>query len=235
MRPKRAALSIPKGFHLALTLAAVLCAPSARAEPDGLADERLPRFETPDSEGEVDRVAGPRVEASAELTGSPLLRTPRTQVGALLDAGLPDGANVALAWRPFYWLRTFAGPSHNLNGFGLRGGVTLIPVDGWISPSLTFEAGHFFPGDLSASMESVLGVDDANVPERLSYSYGNAHLGVELGTPEFVFYLRGGYSVVDAHLTPAEGEPGTEFRFDDDVHLTVFAPSAKLGFAIFFL
>lgn len=159
----------------------------------------------------------------------------RRFLGAMLDAGVPDGANLALVWRPFHWLRLHAGPSYNLNSFGVRGGVSLLPVDSWITPSLVLEGGHFFDGDLGATMESVLGVDAEDAPERLSYTYSNAHLGLELGSSDFRFFIRGGYSYVSAELTPADPAEGDNFRFDDDVYVTAWSPSAKLGFVVYFL
>lgn len=159
----------------------------------------------------------------------------RPWLGLGIDVGVPDGANIAAIWRPYHWLRFHAGGSHNLVGFGLRGGLSLIPFDEWISPSLVLEGGRFFDGDLQGFMEGVLGVDSDAVPERVSYNYANLHLGLELGSPDFTFYLRGGYSLVDAQLTPAEGSGGDDIRFEGDATVTVLAPSAKLGFILYIL
>lgn len=159
----------------------------------------------------------------------------RSVLGLMLDAGVPDGANLAVVWRPEHWLRFHVGGGHNLNSPGVRAGVSLMLLDGDFTPSLVVEGGHYFAGDLGATMESVLGIDGTNAPDKLSYSYGNAHLGLEFGGSDFTFYLRGGYSLIEADLRPSSEGQGENFRFDEDVHLTVWAPSAKLGFVIYIL
>lgn len=158
----------------------------------------------------------------------------RPWLGLMLDAGVPDGANLSLVYRPFHWLRFHAGPSYNLVSVGVRGGVSLIPFDEWISPSLVVEGGHFFPAQLSGFVEGVLGLSSDGLPEWAQYSYANVHLGLEFGSPDFVFYLRGGYSFIDAYLTPSSS-PGDGVRLEGDAHVTAFAPSAKLGFVIYLL
>lgn len=158
----------------------------------------------------------------------------RPWLGVMIDAGVPDGANLNLAWRPDYWLRFHGGPSYNGVGFGLRGGVSLLPFDFWISPSVVLEGGYFFPGDLAGFVETVVGGSSEGVPDQVRYAYANLHLGLELGTPDFGFFLRGGYSMIDAHLTPPPGDPNG-VRFEGDTHVTAFVPTAKLGFVIYLL
>lgn len=149
-------------------------------------------------------------------------------LGLMVDAGAPDGAFLSAVLRPLHWLRIHAGAGHNLIGLGLRGGLSLIPFRGFISPTLDLEGGHSFKGDLRSPYPSGEGI-----PETLGYSYGNAHLGIELGSDNFRFFLRGGYSYVAAEADLGElDESGV--RFDSPAELSLFTPSAKLGF-IFYL
>ncbi|MEL6188849.1 MAG: hypothetical protein AAFU79_29870 [Myxococcota bacterium] len=158
----------------------------------------------------------------------------RRWLGFMLDAGVPDGGNLNVVWRPDYWLRFHAGPSHNGVGFGLRGGVSLLPFDSWFTPSFVLEGGYFFPGDLDGFVEGVLGASSEGIPEQVRYAYGNAHLGLEFGTSDFGFYLRGGYSLIDAYVAPpAATVDGV--RLEGDSHITAFVPTAKLGFVIYVL
>lgn len=195
-----------------------------------LAADQLPQ----ETSGEP-MVASPAAESVSEEIAEFDDEPSRPFLGALFDVGLPDAVNVGVVYRPFHWLRVHAGPSYNVASFGLRGGVSLIPFDYWFSPSLVIEGGHFFDGDLSGTMENVLGVDASDVPDTLTYTYGNAHLGLEFGSPDFTFYVRGGFSLIDANLKPGEVDRNATFRFEDTVHLSVISPSAKLGFAIYFL
>lgn len=159
----------------------------------------------------------------------------RPWLGVMVDAGVPDGLNLALVIRPEHWLRLHAGPSHNLAGFGLRGGLSVLPIDAWITPSVVVEVGHFFDSDLRAFVANILREDDTGLPERITYTYGNAHLGVELGTRNFTFFLRAGYSLVEASTTPSVESQVEGIRFDEDARLTILTPSAKLGLIVYLL
>lgn len=174
------------------------------------------------------------VDAEVEATLQAEEDESKPWLGLALDAGVPDGANLNLVYRPFHWLRFHAGPSYNLVGFGVRGGASLIPFDSWISPSLVVEGGHYFPSELSGFVEGVLGLSSEGVPERASYSYGNLHLGLELGTPHFSFFLRGGYSLIEGFVTPA-AEASDGVRLDGDARVSALVPSAKLGFVVYVL
>lgn len=152
----------------------------------------------------------------------------------MLDVGVPDGAQLSLVWRPAHWLRLHAGGGSNGPSLGVRGGLSLVAFDSWFTPSLVVEGGHFFEGDLQGFMAEVVGESDENIPEKVSYTYGNLHLGLELGTPDFVFFLRGGMSLIEADVTPAQST-GDGFRFEGKAHVSALSPSAKLGFTLYFL
>src|SRR5258705_5328098 len=69
--------------------------------------------------------------------------------GLLVDAGVPGGAGLAAMFRPWRFLRAEGGVNWNTVSFGLRGGVTVIPFEWGVTPTLHLEGGHFFDGDAS--------------------------------------------------------------------------------------
>ena len=159
----------------------------------------------------------------------------RPWLGLQIDAGVPDGANVAVVWRPWHWLRFHGGGAYNMVGFGVRGGVSLLPLDAWLTPSLVVEGGHFFEGDLQGFVATLAGEAPDGTPRDVRYDYGNLHLGLELGSPDFTFYLRGGYSLVDATVVPDTESPADNLRFERDAHVRALTPSGKLGFVVYML
>lgn len=181
--------------------------------------------------------AGPMrcTEASVEVLVEEEEEEDLPQLGFLLDAGVPDGANLAVAWRPYHWLRLHAGGSYNRAGFGLRAGGVILPFEGWITPSLAIDVGHFFKGDLRGLMSDILGRSPDGVPQQISYTYANLHLGLEMGTESITFYLRAGYSLLDALTTPSAESVSEGIRFEEDARIRALTPSAKLGFVIYLI
>ena len=56
-------------------------------------------------------------EVSQTLSAQPPSREiprPLPRLGLMVDAGLPDGANAALVFRPFRWLRAHGGGGYNM-------------------------------------------------------------------------------------------------------------------------
>ena len=151
-------------------------------------------------------------------------------IGLILDAGVPDGANLGLVARPFSWLRLHAGGSYNLVSAGVRGGVSYVPFNYWIVPTLTVEGGHFFDGNARSSIKAIAGLDVEYAPEKVSYTYANGHLGLEFGGDWYTIFLRGGMSFVHASVRPPSQD---DVRFEEDVTITAWAPSAKLGFIVY--
>jgi hypothetical protein len=123
------------------------------------------------------------------------------QFGLLVDGGVPGGAGVAGTFRPWQFLRLEGGVNWNYLSFGLRGGVTVIPFEWGVTPTLHLEGGHFFPGNASRFTSDVatkllLG----HIPE----DYLSASLGLEFGSQQrFVFFLRMGLSWI---RTEAQGQ-----------------------------
>ena len=149
----------------------------------------------------------------------------------MVDLGVPDGAQMSAVWRPKRWLRVHGGGGFNLVSFGLRGGVSWLPLEGPVVPTVAVEGGHFFGGD-ARGVSELLGMSPDSVPEDLSYSYANGHVGLEFSFHHTTLFLRGGYSYLVAHFTPSD--PGaSDVRFEDEAELRAFLPSAKLGIVVY--
>ena len=168
-------------------------------------------------------------EATIEAEVEPKAST-QPWLGLVLDAGVPDGAQVGVVVRPLSWLRVHAGAGYNLASVGIRGGVTYVPFRYWVVPTLVVEGGHYFPGSVRGAINTVAGVDVDFAPERMSYSFANAHLGLEFGGDWYTIFLRGGYSYVNADIRAPESD-GVQFQ--EDVRVSAWAPSAKLGFMVY--
>lgn len=171
-------------------------------------------------------MSGAPPEAAIEDGFEPVEEDRRPWLGVVLDAGVPDGANLGLVARPLSWLRAHVGGSYNLASAGIRAGATYVPFDYWIVPTLTLEGGHFFTGSAKEAIRLVSGVDVDGAPEEVSYTYANGHLGLEFGGDWFTVFLRGGMSFVHATFRPSDVD---NVRFEENVTASVWAPSAKLG------
>lgn len=154
--------------------------------------------------------------------------------GLLVDGGVPGGAGLAGTFRPWRFLRVEGGLNWNYVSLGLRGGVTVIPFEWGITPTLHLEGGHFFPGDASrfasdAGAKLLLG----HVPE----DYMSASLGLEFGSQQrFVFFLRMGLSWIRTEVSNiaqaiAAENPGgtTTVKSAGNVSMLVQAPTLSLG------
>jgi hypothetical protein len=164
-------------------------------------------------------------QASAEAADDSI-----SHVGFELSAGLPDGLGFSLLGRPWSWLELHLGAVYNTASFGIQGGVTVAPLDWVVRPTLTLEGGHYFPGDANGLGKMITGDDAFSSPllEEISYSWGTAHLGIDIGVDEFRFFLRGGISYVRAPLT-ADGA----ITVGEGSFLHAFVPTAKVGFNSF--
>ena len=162
-------------------------------------------------------------------------------IGLMLDAGLPDGVIGALAIRPVPYTRLHIGGGGNSASPGVRGGLTILPVGE--GPSLNLEVGHYLPGDANRLVRSVFaGLGDfGSYVRRFSYTYFNAHAGIELGSRSFTFFIHGGFTYLRATLhdvqAPVEGDPArpgrTTITFKQDPFLRMLVPSAKLGLVVY--
>jgi hypothetical protein len=186
-----------------------------------------------------------RADVSATVTGVPVL-TPKAlpRFGVMADAGLPDGANASLVFRPSSWLRAHAGGGSNMISKGVRAGVTLLPFGS--GPSATLEAGHYFDGDANGLARKFAGSSfQSALLERVGYDYANAHLGLDFGSRRATFYIHGGMSYVRARIhnvdsvlaaeAVANGADSgtTEVSVKQDPIVRAWFPSVKLGLIVY--
>ena len=98
-------------------------------------------------------------------------------------------------------LRVHAGVGHNGIAPGARAGITLLALPSWISPSLTFEVGHYTRGDAQPLVDRLLGTQPVlPVLRDVGYTWGNAHAGIELGRRRVSFHLHAGLSFLHGRL-----------------------------------
>lgn len=173
--------------------------------------------------------------AEAEVKAPVLEEDELSQFGLMLDAGLPDGVNLAAVYRPWYWLRAHAGMGYNMIAPGFRGGVSLIAFDYWVTPTLVLEAGQYLEGDASKWVGQLTsGGGESAILQRISYRYAHAHLGLEFGSDNFTFYIHGGPVLLDTTLRTKDQSFGDQLAFKDDTNISVKLPlSAKLGFIVY--
>lgn len=181
-------------------------------------------------------------EAFRELPGSSEASLP--PFGVSLDLGVPDFAGLSFNWRPIWLVRAHGGVLFNGVGPGVRAGVTLIPFNFVVTPTLTAEAGYYFGADASfisqgLPIDQTQGGAMREVLENLQYMFASAHLGFEVGMPNsFVFYLRAGLSYVDTTLhgsgAAVEEQVGDPNLSVEDFKLRGTIPSVKLGFLFYF-
>lgn len=185
-----------------------------------------------------DAAPTPPPEASTEAaadSGSAL------KLGAMLDVGAPDGVGVSLVLRPAPWLRLNGGVTTNTLSLGVRGGISLVPLSTFVSPSLNLDVGHYFDASYNTLVTRFGGASlESSVPiEDVGYNYGGASVGLEIGKPDrFSFSLKVGLAHGSMVIQDAEAllrdvtkdpeltaKPLT-FRFT--------TPSLKLGFLLYF-
>ncbi|HEX8702778.1 MAG TPA: hypothetical protein VF815_28345 [Myxococcaceae bacterium] len=162
--------------------------------------------------------------------------------GLLLDAGVPGGAGLMGAFRPSRHVRLHVGATHNGIRLGGRAGLTLLPWSGSYTPSVSFEVGHTFMGDVNRLARRMADTSLPPTPamERVGFSYASTHLGFEFGNPQDVmFFVRGGLSVVQVAVPDVRGlavpyleQLGTEGARGGRFHSLM--PSAKLGMILYF-
>jgi hypothetical protein len=162
-------------------------------------------------------------------------------LGVMLDAGAPDGVGVSVVVRPVHWLRINGGPTTNTLSLGVRGGISLIPLSTFISPSINLEVGHYFNTNYNKLVDRLGGIPlQTTVPiEDVGFNYGGAGLGLEIGKPErFSVYLHVGLTHGSTVIQDAE-KLLQNVTNDPDItakplNLRFTTPSLKLGFLLYF-
>jgi hypothetical protein len=180
--------------------------------------------------------------SASSQTAPPAGRLPK--IGVMADAGLPDGANASLVFRPLRWLRVHGGGGYNLVSAGVRAGATLVPFG--MGPSATLEGGHYFDGNANGAVQRFAGQSFSSpLLEKFGYDYANFHLGLDLGYRRVTFFIHGGMSYIRAQVhnldsvvasqTPSsDGNGTTEISIKQDPTVRAWFPSAKLGFIFYF-
>jgi len=222
-------------FFTQLLVASLAAAEQGASVPSEAASawEPYPAYSSPPlvAAGEPPRDV-PTIESAAVDRGPS-----RRWLGVTVDAGVPDGMAASVALRPWHWLRIQAGGMHNTISPGLRGGISLLPFYYWITPSLTVEAGHYFEGDatwIARRLTSDRSLDP--IFRQVGYDFGNAHLGLELGSPRSVsFFLSAGISYVQMGSGVQQAIINDPTIQASDVRLSGVIPSAKLGLLVYFL
>jgi hypothetical protein len=151
--------------------------------------------------------------------------------GLGFNVGAPDIMVIEAIVRPKDWLRLHAGIGTDLVNVGLMGGVTLVPLKGKWSPSLTVEGGGMFQGNGSWLASAFhVAASEAGPFKKIGYDYCNLHAGIELGSPErFQFYIHGGMSYVALSLHDLSANGVTV----SDTNVGVWMPSGKIGFVLY--
>jgi len=165
---------------------------------------------------------------------------PHKKFGVALDVGVPEVIGASFLYSPLHWLTLSTGITSDIGSAGLRAGVTFSPWRYWIRPTVTLEGGYTFNGN-ATMLTKLFGYNGTEL-EELSYGYGNAHLGVEMGSERIRFFLRGGISYVSAALGDVEQkpEPSAESGGSSTTvvlkspSLSYFGPTGKIGLAVYF-
>jgi hypothetical protein len=170
------------------------------------------------------------------LVASPCRADGERIFGLAVAAGAPTGAEATLLLRPVSFLRLEGGITTDVVAPGFHAGLTLA-VPWYISPILNVEVGHQYGGDMN-KLAQIAGISITQnaLLQNVSYSYGSAHAGLELGFPNhFMFFVHAGYSVVrsdtsglNAYLAAQQKDQALSAQREG--HVQVIAPSAKAGF-----
>jgi hypothetical protein len=190
-----------------LVIAALLAAGAARgeeptpkqAQAQSAATRSINAVRVVPSDAEAADLASPAVPGQAPVV-APESRPHSSwyslydgkHIGLVLDGGVPAGAGLSAMFRPWSFIRLEGGVNYNYLSFGLRGGVTLIPFEFVVTPTLHAEGGHFFDGDASRfASDAAVKIVLKNVPA----DYLAASVGLEFGSQQgSVFFLRAGFS-----------------------------------------
>ena len=161
------------------------------------------------------------------------------RLGLMLDAGIPDGAMGSLVVRPWQWLRVYGGGGSNSVSRGFRGGLSLVPFGA--GPSLSVEYGQYSAGDANGLIRHLVSGSFSGSPllDQVSYDYFNAHVGLDFGGKNVIFFIHGGVSMVwaQAHnLNQAVANSGsTVVEVGQDPKATAFGSSVKIGLIVFLI
>ncbi len=157
--------------------------------------------------------------------------------GLVLDGGFPQGAALSAVFRPVSHVRFWAGPAWNYAGFGVQGGIAVVPWHFALTPVLSAEVGRYFGADVGFIAREGQGIPAELRPllRDMTYTYGAVLAGIEIGSQErFTLSLRAGLAYVSlatrgtvtTEQTDASGTTTVQLK-DPRVRGTL--PSVKLG------
>ncbi len=232
--------SVPVLACAALCLAAA----GARADDDQAAkDAAFERAAAADAaEGQKAGLPLP-AQTSDELARVQERKKAPPRWGLLVGGGFPEGVVADAVFRPVSEVRLFAGPMWNYVGWGLQGGVTLIPWHLGVSPLFSLEAGRYFSADATFLAGKAGGVpaDIEPLLRHVAYDYVAGYVGVEIGTRDaFAFTILAGLSYLS--LT-AKGTATSQVDVGGgtiatvsftDPHVRGTMPSVKAGVVFWF-
>jgi hypothetical protein len=220
-----------------LTLLAILATSTSAVAQESAADEAAgaPTVEVP-------------IDTLVAAAPAPAARS-LPSIGFMADAGIPDGVQGSLVWRPWKALRLSVGGGYNLISKGVRVGATLLPFGR--GPSGTLEAGHFFEGDANGQAARFFGPGIASSAlgpslQHFGYDFVNAHLGLDFGYKRATFFIHGGLSYVRTHLSnidalfnnqpsiDGQGATGPQVTAREGADVKAVGPSGKVGLIIYF-
>lgn len=218
-----------RSLALTLSLVALAAATPARAGDDAAAD--------PGSGGPA------AVSVTSPVAPAPWYAlSDVTHLGFQIDAGAPGLGGASVLFRPWWWVRFNAGLAYDYVGYGLRGGVSVVPWHWAITPSLNLDYGHYLSGDASRFASAGAGPAERDLLRNATYDFATAQLGLELGSQRwFSFYLRGGLAYVTASARGSQlsafanersSDPTLQFTMADATARAVI-PCASLGFLFY--
>jgi hypothetical protein len=162
-------------------------------------------------------------------------------LGVMLDVGAPDGVGISAVVRPVRWLRINAGLTTNTLSLGLRGGISLVPLTTFITPSINLDLGHYFDANYNELVDRFGGIPlQTTVPiNDVGFNYGGASVGLELGKPErFSVSLRVGLArgslVIDDAQQLLRDVTGDQTLTATPLSFRFTTPAVKLGFLLYF-
>jgi hypothetical protein len=146
--------------------------------------------------------------------------------GLAVDVGVPDGLAIGFAAKPNVpWLRLELAATYNILAPGIRGGVTIDPINFFIAPTFTLEAGHSFYGTIPSKSAQV------------DLTYVNFHPGVEFGTQKsFRFFIHAGPTFINAtgnNLESLFDNSQLNVKLNNTSVNGWITPTAKMGFVYF--
>ncbi len=167
--------------------------------------------------------------------------------GLLAGAGFPEGIAADAVFRPVTQVRLFAGPMWNYVGWGLQGGVTVVPWHLGVNPLLSIEGGRYFSADATFLAGKAGGVPAEVEPllHGVSYDYASLHVGIEIGTRDafaitvlaglsYVTLTAKGTATTQVTVNDANGNPSVAVVSFTDPHVRGTMPSVKVGVQLWF-